>query len=553
MPDGAHTHGTVQAAGGTHDGPTQFALGRRIAGVPRLACRTNMRHTPMMPAFHRTTLLTLALAATATAQNLSLDRTGGAIGGSSTFPILGQPGEIFALVIAYQEVPTPIPGIGLTLDISDELANVTYTTPGWFGVLNAQGRATPNLTLPNWPILDATMWSLQAVAGTSTFRKSNLVRLTPQLPGTFKPTLGAPAAPILTAGGWATAPDNELLFLGGSGPVAQRYKVRTEEWELAGASLGVGILAQTTGLADGRVLFTGGLDLTTGQPTAAASVYDPVTQVTTPLTMAAPRAGHGASLMPNGRVLITGGSTSFDLTNPLSLFTGLLGSSEFFDPVTNTFLPGPNMLEPRAFHTSTTLTTGRVLVAGGIATIPFVNIPNVSNTAYLFNPTTNSFGLPSLFSGGRFLHSATQLSNGRVLLVGGLTLDLTTFLQTLNIADLIIGTRTDCQLFAPSAFGFGSFTTVNGMQTGRAGAAAAPLANGGALIAGGFALTINPSTSQFEFALTETADRFTQAPNAIAPVGSMAAPRLFGAALPLPDGTVMVVGGGPTNAEIFQN
>jgi hypothetical protein len=33
----------------------------------------------------------------------------------------------------------------------------------------------------------------------------------------------------------------------------------------------------------------------------------------------------------------------------------------------------------------------------------------------------------------------------------------------------------------------------------------------------------------------------------------MAAPRLFGAALSLPDGTVLVVGGGPTNAEIYQN
>jgi hypothetical protein len=303
------------------------------------------------------------------------------------------------------------------------------------------------------------MWSLQAVAGTSTFRKSNLVRLTPQLPGTFKPTLNAPAAPILTAGGWTSAPNNELLFLGGSGPVAQRYKVRTEEWELAGASLGVGILAQATGLQDGRVLFTGGLDLTTGQPTAGASIYDPVTQVTTSLTMATPRAGHGASLLPNGRVLITGGSTSFDLSNPLSLFTGLLGSSEFFNPATNTFTPGPNMLEPRAFHTSTTLTTGRVLVAGGIATIPIVNIPNVSNTAYLFNPSTNSFGLPSLFSGGRFLHSATQLSNGRVLLVGGLTLDFTAFLTSGQITDLVIGTRTDCQMFQTGLAGFGTFTT----------------------------------------------------------------------------------------------
>lgn len=507
----------------------------------------------MMPAFHRTTLLTLALATAATAQNLSLDRTGGAIGGSANFPIAGQPGEIYVLVLAYQEVATPIPGIGLTLDISDELANLTYSTPGWFGVLNAQGTANPTLALPNWPILDTTMWSLQAVAGTSTFRKSNLVRLTPQLPGTFKPTLNAPAAPILTAGGWTSAPNNELLFLGGSGPVAQRYKVRTEEWELAGASLGVGILAQATGLPDGRVLFTGGLDLTTGQPSATASVYDPVTQTTTTLTMASPRAGHGASLMPNGRVLITGGSTSFDLANPLSLFTGLLASSEIFNPATNTFAPGPNMLEPRAFHTSTTLTTGRVLVAGGIATLPIVNIPNVSNTAYLFNPTTNSFGLPSLFNGGRFLHTATQLSNGRVLLVGGLSLDLTTFLQTLNIADLIIGTRTDCQLFAPSVFGFGSFTTVNGMQVGRAGAACGPLPNGGALIAGGFQLTIDATTSTFVIAATETADKFTQSPNLIAPVGSMAAPRLFPATVNLPDGTVMVVGGGPTNAEIYQN
>jgi len=495
----------------------------------------------MMLATPRSALILLALAATATAQNLTLDRVGGALNATTTFPIVGQPNEAYALLIDIAETPTLIPSLGITLDISDQFAWFTYSAPTWAGVTNATGNATPNVFIPDWPWLGDFVWSLQAVAGNGVYRKSNLVRLTPQASGTFKPTLNAPAAPILTAGGFATAPDNELLFLGGSGPVAQKYKVRTEEWELSGASLGVGILSQSTGLADGRVLFTGGLDLATGQPSAAASVYDPITQVTTPL------------LMPNGRVLVTGGSTSFDLANPLSLFTGLLATSEIFDPITNTFLPGPTMLEPRAFHTSTTLTTGRVLVAGGIAVLPFVNVPNVSNTAYLFNPSTNSFGLPSLFSGARFLHTATQLSNGRVLLVGGLTLDLTVFLQTLNIADLIIGTRTDCQMFAPSLFGFGSFTTVNGMQVGRAGAACAPLPNGGALIAGGFSLTINPTTSQFDISLTATADRFTQGPNLIAPVGSMGAPRFFGGAIPLRDGTIMVVGGGPTNAEIYQN
>lgn len=495
--------------------------------------------------------LVAAFAAMAPAQNLSLDRVGGALGGLTSFPLKGQPNEPYALLLDVFEQPTFIPSLGITLDISDQFVWFTFGAPGWYGLTNGTGDTVPQIVIPNDPWFASLVFSLQAVAGSGVYRKSNLVRLTAQAPGTFVDALNQPPVPV-AGGGVAQAPNNELLFIGGSGAVAQRYKSRTEEWELAGATLGVGLLSQTTPLADGRVLFTGGLDLTTGQPTAAASVYDPVTQTTTALTMAAPRAGHGASLMPNGRVLVTGGSASVDLTNPLSLFTGLQVSSEIFDPVTNAFTPGPNMLEARAFHTSTTLTTGRVLIAGGIALLPIVNIPNVSSTAYLFNPTTNSFGLPSVMNGARFLHSAVPLSNGRVLIVGGLTLDLTTFLQTLNILDLIVGTRTDCQLFAPSQLGFGTFTTVNGMQVGRAGAAVAPLPNGGALIAGGFQMVIDPTTSTFALNATATADLFAQSPNAIAPTGSMAAPRLFPTTVNLPDGTVMVVGGGPTNAEIFQ-
>jgi len=335
--------------------------------------------------------------------------------------------------------------------------------------------------------------------------------------------------------------------------VAQRYKSRTEQWEAAGITTAFGILSQATGLPDGRVLFTGGLDPTTGQTTNAAAIYDPVAQTTTTLTMAFARAGHGASVMGNGRVLITGGLLAFDLQNPLTLLTGIQVSTEIFNPLTNTFTAGPNMLEARAMHSSTTLSNGQVLIAGGLSLIPFINLPTVSATAYRFNPTTNSFGFPSFFSGGRFLHSAVGLSDGKVLIAGGLTLDLTLFLQTLNIADLVIGTRTDCQLFTPSFIGgFGTFATVNGMQEGRAGAAIAALPGGRALIAGGFRLAINVSTSTFELTATQTADRFAQGPNAITATGSMAAPRLFPVTVNLPDGTVMVVGGGPAAAEIYQ-
>jgi hypothetical protein len=155
------------------------------------------------------------------------------------------------------------------------------------------------------------------------------------------------------------------------------------------------------------------------------------------------------------------------------------------------------------------------------------------------------------FSGARLLHSATALSNGKVLIAGGLSLDLTTFLQTLDPLDLIIGTRDDCLLYS-SGFLFGGFSQVQGMQIGRAGAAIAPLPNGGALIAGGFELTIDIGNANFVIGATETADVFSQSPSAIAPTGSMAAARLFPITANLPDGTVMVLGGGPLNAEIFQ-
>ncbi|MBM4062413.1 MAG: hypothetical protein FJ265_15140 [Planctomycetes bacterium] len=504
---------------------------------------------------HRTSTLLagLAFAGAAAAQNLSLDQSGGAIGGLTTLRAQGQPNEPYVFLFDFREQVTPIPALGITLAITDTFAGLSFALPGFFGNTNSSGAATASITIPNDPTLESIVVSLQAVAGAGPFRASNLARLTPQVRGTWKAPLNEPSVPI-AGGATALLAGNEILFAGGSGPVAQVYRTRTEEWALAGATFGVGLLSQSTGLADGRILFTGGLSLTNGQPTTAAAVYDPATQTTTNLTMAFPRAGHGASRMGNGKVLVTGGLAAFDLQNPLTLLTGIQVTTEVFDPVTNTFTAGPNMLEARALHTSTTLTNGQVLIAGGLTLIPIVNIPTVSATAYRFNPANNSFGLPSFFSGARFLHSAAPTSNGKVLLVGGLTLDLTLFLQTGNIQDLIVGTRTDCQLFTPSFLGgFGTFATVNGMQEGRAGAAIAPLPNGGAVIAGGFRLNINVSTNTYDIGATATADLFSQSPNAIAPTGSMAAPRMFPTTLNLPDGTVMVVGGGPTGAEIYQN
>jgi len=491
-----------------------------------------------------------AVAATpAFAQNLELDKVGGGLGGQLQCPIQGQPNEPYALLFDLMEFPTFLPALGVQLDITDQFAWVTYNTPGFVGTTDGSGAATPAVTMPPNPWLEGCVFSFQAVAGSGPFRVSNLTRVTPQAPGSFKPSLNPPALPIL-GGGAVAAADVDVLFIGGSGPAAQRYSSRLEEWQLAGGTFGVGLLSQTTPLADGRVLFTGGLDLNGGQPTAAAAIYDPATGTTTNLNMAQARAGHGASQLGNGLVLISGGLESFDLTDPLSIFTSILNTTEFFDPATDTFSNGPAMLEARALHTQTTLNNGQALVAGGLSVLPIVNLPTVSSTAYLFNPASGNFGLPSFFNGGRLLHTAVALDDGKVLLCGGLSVDLSVFLQTGNIADIIIGTRDDVLTYTPGFFG--SFASVGGMQVGRAGAALAPLPNGGALIAGGFQLEIDVQNGGFVANATDTADVFSQSPNAIAPTGSMSGARLFPQAVNLPDGTVMVVGGGPLEAEIYQ-
>ncbi len=494
--------------------------------------------------------LALALCLPAAAQGLSLDKIGGALAGTAEFPIAGTASDPYLLLISGVEKSTSIPSLGITLAIADDLVAASFTLPGFLGTLDANGKAQPSLAIPNLPALEGIVLSFQAISGSGPYKVSNLVRITPQASGTFKPALNQPSVPII-GGSAAQLADGKLIFVGGSGPVAQRYNSRIEEWELSGASFGVGLFSQTTALDDGRLLFTGGLALN-GQPTDKAAIYDPATQKTLVLTMATPRAGHGASLMKNGKVLVTGGFKSVSLNDPLAFFAAIQSSSEIYDPTTDTFSNGTVMLEARAFHSSSTLSDGSVMIAGGLTLLPVVNLPTVSPTAYRYNPSSGSFGFPALMNGARFLHSAVGLSNGRVLLSGGLSLDLTKFLTSLQIQDIVIGTRDDCQLYKPGLFGFGSFKTVPGMQEGRAGAAIAALPNGGALIAGGFSLTIDVPTATFVATATETADIFSQSPSVIVPTGSMAAPRLFPQTVNLPDDTVMVLGGGPAGVEIFQ-
>ena len=73
--------------------------------------------------------------------------------------------------------------------------------------------------------------------------------------------------------------------------------------------------------------------------------------------MATARSSHAATLLPNGRVLIVGGSDG----------DHALASAELYDPATGTFSSAGSMSKARDGATATLLPDGRVLICGGSA------------------------------------------------------------------------------------------------------------------------------------------------------------------------------------------
>lgn len=163
-----------------------------------------------------------------------------------------------------------------------------------------------------------------------------------------------------------------------------------------------------TRLNDGRVLVAGGFS--TGGLTNTAWIYDPAANVwlaTAP--MASVRAGHTATLLPNGRVLVVGGQDGT---------TSETAAVEMFDPVTGTWSAAGTMGTPRENHTATLLPSGKVLVAGGFnhagGGVTFTSSVELYDSATdIWTPMAHSL------TPARAQHAAALLPDGNVLLMGG--------------------------------------------------------------------------------------------------------------------------------------
>jgi hypothetical protein len=165
----------------------------------------------------------------------------------------------------------------------------------------------------------------------------------------------------------------------------------------------------TTLLADGRVLVAGGYRNFVGGSVDDADIFSPDSGGSfgpAAGAMNAHRALHSAERMSNGQVFLAGGESD----------TGLEGSTEFFDPSTNSFVVmsgQPVLATPREEHSATRLVDTTILHAGGAGNN---DVPFVLSSAELYGTAMSGTGL---MTGPRRIHTATPLNDGTVLLVGG--------------------------------------------------------------------------------------------------------------------------------------
>ena len=300
-----------------------------------------------------------------------------------------------------------------------------------------------------------------------------------------------------------------VVTVGGVASNGIVFTVQSGAFIAANGQMGSALYGQTaTQLTTGEVLIAGGMS--TSGVVNGAELYTLASQTFAAAnSMNVARWLHTATLLNDGTLLIAGGSS---LSNEATL-----NSAEIYDPVTGTFTLLPNTLNTaRVGHTATLLSNGQVLIVGGYD--PAIGI---ISDAELYDPTAQVFIDLGSTNAPRFHHTATLLQNGQVLITGGETDPIPT------------GAYNTAEIFNPATWTFNALS-VN-MTSVREGQAATLLNNGQVLITGGD----QPGAGSLN-----TAEIYNPAANSFTAVSSaMTSPRIYHDSVLLNGGTVLLSGG----------
>jgi hypothetical protein len=233
--------------------------------------------------------------------------------------------------------------------------------------------------------------------------------------------------------------------------------------------------------------------------------------------MLIPRYLHTATLLPDGRVLVAGGSNGEETT----------AITEVYDPAEDKWATVGRMSTGRARAAALLLSTGKVLIIGG------ANNGKAVASADLFDPATGAWHGVRHMANARHLHTATQLPDGRILVIGGVK------------SGMLRSAQTDsAEIYEPET---DRWENAGRMEVGRSDHAATLLPSGEVLITGGY----NGSR------ILASVEVFEPAVGAWSSAPSLNIARARHTATLLPDGRVLVAGGAGENgvalatAELF--
>jgi len=332
-----------------------------------------------------------------------------------------------------------------------------------------------------------------------------------------------PTGSLLTARVKHTAtllPNGKVLIVagwGGSEELASVELYDPNEGVFASAS-GLGSCRTdhtATLLRNGQVLVVGGQFH--GTTLASAELYNPATgNWTSTGSLHIARAYHTATLLSDGEVLVAGGSR---LASPPVYPQGTppgsaLDIAELYDPASGKWTVVDNLHTARYVHTATLLGNGQVLVTGGIGT----NGPgNLEASAELYNPTAKSWTVTQSLLSPLIGHTATLLPNGQVLVVGG--------------KPTVESDSASAELYNPAS---GKWTSTGSLHETRNAHSATLLSNGQVLVVGG-----NNSTGALN-----SAELYDPSKGTWETTASTDKPHGLQTATLLPNGQVLVTGGG---------
>ena len=330
-----------------------------------------------------------------------------------------------------------------------------------------------------------------------------------------------PGGTVLAAGGveqspFFTYPPNAEIFDPAIGTWASTSNLTVGHY-LGSASL----------LPDGVVLVEGGEG--PGNPSITAESYNPITKVWTLESMLnTARQAHTSTVLANGKVILAGGADGGDAGTT---------STELFDPAiapaTGTWTNSGSLTTNRAAQTATLLPNGKVLIAGGVD----INTADSLSSAELYDPLTSICTSIAPMTTNRWWHTATLLPNGKVLAVGGVGVGG------------CIGYLSTAEVYDPAK---GTWTPAGAMSTYRVLHTATLLPNGKVLIAGG-----QGDTNQCTIRNLSSAELFDPASGQWAATGAMNDAHEEHTATLLPNGLVLIAGGGggfvgiSSSAELF--